>query len=166
MTIASWVRPIQKNTVSNVYINGPDHSPIFSGYNTWQFGFSNVNTNDASMVVLQNNGQSTLTTIQSASTEPNAIDFNQWNHLVYSFQQNASSTTFTMYKNGIQQAITKNNFTGRLGNTNISAYIAPGHTNQLKFGIFDLSIMRMYNKVLDGAEVDALFQATRARYSI
>jgi hypothetical protein len=165
-TFEAWIRPIPKNTVSNVYTNGPDHSAVFSGYNSWQFGFSNVNTNDGSMVVIQNNGLTTLTTIQSASTAPNAIDFNQWNHLVYTFQQNVSSTTFTMYKNGVLQNITKNNFTVKLNNANTNGYISPGHTNALKFGIFDISQFRMYNKVVDAAEVLSLFQATRARYSI
>jgi hypothetical protein len=72
-----------------------------------------------------------------------------------------------MYKNGVQQTITKNNFTGNLSIGNPDwYYISPGHITTWEFGLYDMSQYRMYNKALDAAEVVSLFEATRARYSI
>jgi hypothetical protein len=162
----TWVRPLQKKADGNTWLAGPGHSAVFSAYNQWQFGFSNVGTNDGAMLVLQNKSLTTLNTIQSASTAPNTVDFNRWNHLVYTLQRNPTgASTFTLYKNGVQQTIIKNNFTESLVSV-ASSLISPGWTNTLAFSLFDLSMMRMYNKVLDGAEVVSLFEATRARYSI
>jgi hypothetical protein len=161
-TFETWVRPYTKKVDGNTTLSGPQINPIFSMYSTWTLGVSSVNTNDGSMLCLQNNNQ-------SASTAPNVVDFNQWNHLVYTIQRNFGSnvTTFTMYKNGVQQPITKNNFTGNLSVVSNTPYISPAAVNSvLIFGLYDISQYRFYNKVLDGAEVDALFQATRARYSI
>ena len=167
-TFETWVRPYPKKADGSATLSGPDSNPIFANQTSWFFGISNVNTNDASMVCIQNNGGGSLTTIQSASTAPNVVDFNQWNHLVYTFQRNSNNvTTFTMYKNGVQQTITKNNFTGNLSIGNPDwYYISPGHITTWEFGLYDMSQYRMYNKALDAAEVVSLFEATRARYSI
>lgn len=165
-TFEIWVRPYTKKADGNTYLAGPDSTPLFSMYNQWYFGISNVNSNDASMVVVQANAGSTLSTIVSASTAPNAVDFNAWNHLVYTFRRNPGNvTTFTMYKNGVPQSIPKNNFTGGLTNSG-QPFLSAGWITTLEFGLFDVSQWRFYNKVLDASEVLSLFQATRARYSI
>jgi hypothetical protein len=108
--------------------------------------------------------------IISASTSPNVVDIAQWNHLVYTFSINIGGiTTFTMYKNGVLQPIVQNNITGSnvfvpsIGSHLLAVNDILGNN---RFGLFDLSMMRMYNKVLDASEVDTLFQATRLRYSI
>jgi hypothetical protein len=161
-TFETWIRPYTKKVDGNTTLTGPQINPIFSMYSTWTLGISSVSTNDASMIVCQNNNQ-------SASTAPNVVDFNQWNHLVYAIQRNFGSnvTTFTMYKNGVQQPITKNNFAGNLSVVSNTPYISPAVVNSgLIFGLYDISQYRFYNKVLDASEVVSLFQATRARYSI
>jgi hypothetical protein len=160
-TFETWIRPYTKKVDGNTTLTGPQINPIFSMYSTWTLGINSVGTNDASMIVYQSNNQ-------SASTAPNVVDFNQWNHLVYCFQRNSNNTTtFTMYKNGVQQPVTKNNFVGNLNPVTNTPYISPAMVNSsLVFGLYDISQYRFYNKVLDASEVLSLFQATRARYSI
>jgi hypothetical protein len=107
----------------------------------------------------------------SASTGPNVVDFNQWNHLVYTFTRQSNNVTlFTFYKNGVLQPIVKNNFTSNLNANDTSGIQIIGYcildVGGSKYGLFDISQYRMYNKTLDTTEVNSLFQATRARYSI
>jgi hypothetical protein len=164
----TWVRPYQKRADGNIYLSGPNHSSLLSQYGAtgWSLGVSNFNTNDGSMVII--NGSVTSTPV-SASTGPNIVNFNQWNHLVYTVQRNATGpSTFTMYKNGVVQPIIRNNFTSNLlqGLGALQLLGVASFDVGAKYGLFDISQYKIYNKVLDGAEVLSLFQATRARYSI
>jgi hypothetical protein len=165
----TWIRPYNKKADGNTWLTGPGHNEIIGLYQNWDFGINSANVNDRTMTVMARLGGSGALII-SASTSPNVVDIAQWNHLVYTFSKNTGGiTTFTMYKNGVLQPIVQNNITGSnaflpsVGSHLLSVNNILGNN---RFGLFDLSMMRMYNKVLDGAEVDTLFQATRARYSI
>jgi hypothetical protein len=174
-TFETWIRPYNKKADGNPYLVGPGHNEIIGIYQDFDFGINNESVNDRRMVVM---AKSLVTSLPiSASTATNVVDVAQWNHLVYTLFRNSSGiVTFTMYKNGVFQPIVQNNITAsnvfpqRLpGGGGGSQLLAVNNINQFlgnRFGLFDLSMMRMYNKVLDASEVLSLFEATRARYSI
>lgn len=165
-TFETWIRPYNKKADGNTWLIGPGHNEIFGNYGAWDFGINSANVNDGRMNVMHRSPITSL--VQSSSTAPNTVDIGQWNHLVYTLQRNSdTTTTFTMYKNGVLQPIVSSNSTANGFSTNANSIFGVNSIlGNNRFGLYDMSQFRFYNKVLDASEVVALFQATRARYSI
>jgi hypothetical protein len=135
---------------------------------SWFMGISSLKTNDGAMILYQ---RTTSPLYPIAKTAANVIDWNKWNHLVYTFQRNASSTSITMYKNGVSQSLVTNDFTSVvLDNTSLTPGVGRGgHSgsvgDNIAGGFYDLSTFAGYNKVLSAADVQTLYNNTKARYN-
>jgi hypothetical protein len=132
-------------------------------------GISSLKTNDGAMILYQ---RTTSPLYPIAKTAANVIDWNQWNHLVYTFKRNVSSTSITMYKNGVSQSLVTNDFTSVvLDNTSLTPGVGRGgHSgsigDNIAGGFYDLSTFAGYNKVLSAADVQTLYDSTKARYGV
>jgi len=165
----AWVRPYQKPNiiVGNQFLSGPNSNPIFNMFPSWFMGISSLKTNDGAMILYQ---RTTSPLYPIAKTAANVIDWNQWNHLVYTFKRNVSSTSITMYKNGVSQSLVTNDFTSVvLDNTSLTPGLGRGgHSgstgDNIAGGFYDLSTFAGYNKVLSAADVQTLYDSTKARY--
>ena len=104
----------------------------------------------------------------SSSNVTNLGIINNWKHIIFEMRSDVSYTNNKIYVNGISQTLSQvtgtenaSNRSLNSGSGGISGNIRADYKTNM-----DLSVFKIYNRVLTDAEIRQNFNATRGRYGI